>query len=145
MYVLAAGAVFFAATGPINWLLIFKLGMGLDGSALAFVACELIYIACLLALCALHNARRPPQERWWRGWSRDALRGWGPFLRLTLAATAMIVAGEEGGQARAGQGRAARPGAWCVLATRCSHFVPFRSVSFHPDPAFVKTGGCTTS
>lgn len=92
MYVLAAGAVFFAATGPINWLLIFKLGMGLDGSALAFVACELIYIACLLALCALHNARRPPQERWWRGWSRDALRGWGPFLRLTLAATAMIVA-----------------------------------------------------
>ena len=91
-YVLAAGAMFFTATVPINWLLIFRLGLGLDGSALSFVCLEVLYVLCLSALCSLHNSRRTPQERWWHGWSREALRGWGPFLRLSLAATAMIVA-----------------------------------------------------
>jgi MATE family multidrug resistance protein len=91
MYVLAAGTFFCAVTAPINWLLIFKLRLGLDGSALAFVALEAIYCMCLIGMCVLHNWRRPPAERWWGGWNRDALRGWGPFLRLSAAATAMVI------------------------------------------------------
>lgn len=39
---------------------------------------------------AAHNAARPAGQRWWAGWSADALRGWGPFLRLSLAALLMI-------------------------------------------------------
>jgi MATE family multidrug resistance protein len=92
MYVLAAGTVFCAVTAPLNWLLIFRLGWGLDGSAAAAVAAEAVYAAALAAACVLHNRRQPLGERWWAGWSRQALRDWGPFLRLSAAATAMIVA-----------------------------------------------------
>ena len=92
MYVLAAGTIFCAVTAPLNWLLIFRLDWGLDGSAAAAVAAEAVYAAALAAACVLHNRRQPPGERWWAGWSRQALRDWGPFLRLSAAATAMIVA-----------------------------------------------------
>lgn len=90
-HLLAAGAALFASTPALNWLLIFRLGLGLDGSALAAVACETVYVAALLAACWLHNAARPPERRWWGGWSCAALAsGWGRFLRLSLAATLMI-------------------------------------------------------
>ncbi|KAL4438174.1 hypothetical protein ABPG77_010535 [Micractinium sp. CCAP 211/92] len=91
-YVLAASATFFAATAPINHLLIFTLGWGLDGSAAAAVGSELVYACTLAAMCALHNARQAQGRRWWRGWQAAALADWGPFIRLSLAATAMIVA-----------------------------------------------------
>lgn len=53
---------------------------------------ELVYACALAALCALHNARQAQGRRWWRGWQAAALADWGPFIRLSLAATAMIVA-----------------------------------------------------
>lgn len=90
-HLLAAGAAFCASTPILNWLLIFRLGLGLDGSALAAVACEVVNVSVLAAACWAHNAARPPERRWWHGWSAAALaHGWGPFLRLSLAATLMI-------------------------------------------------------
>ena len=62
-YVMVAGAVFFAATGPINSLLIFQLGLGLDGSALAAVACDVVYLVALVMLAAYHNFSKPPHIR----------------------------------------------------------------------------------
>lgn len=91
-YVLAASATFFAATAPINHVLIFTLDWGLDGSAAAAVGSELVYTCALAAACALHNARQAPGDRWWHGWQAAALADWGPFIKLSLAATAMIVA-----------------------------------------------------
>ncbi|KAL4448503.1 hypothetical protein ABPG75_005722 [Micractinium tetrahymenae] len=91
-YVLAASATFFAATAPINHLLMFTLGWGLDGSAAAGVCSEVVYACALAAMCALHNRRQAPEERWWRGWQAAAMTDWGPFIKLSLAATAMIVA-----------------------------------------------------
>jgi hypothetical protein len=38
------------------------------------------------ALPPSHVACRP-----WQGWSRDALRGWGPILTLSLSSTLMVV------------------------------------------------------
>lgn len=121
---LAASAAFFAATAPINHLLIFTLGWGLDGSAAAAVGAELVYACALLAMCVAHNARQVPAERWWRGWQAAALAGWGPFARLSVAATAMIVADWWAGRAAArlpkclGRGRGSRQGwlgnAWGV-------------------------------
>lgn len=62
-YVMVAGMVFFAATAPINWLLIFKLGLGLDGSALAAVACDCVYLTTLVAFAVHHNRSKPPSQR----------------------------------------------------------------------------------
>jgi len=91
--VLAASAIFFVATAPINWLLIFWLDWGLDGSAAAAVACDAVYAAALVVLCALHNSRRPADERWWHGWQLGAaMTDWGPFLKLSAAATGMVMA-----------------------------------------------------
>ncbi len=64
MHALLAGVVFFAATAPINWLLIFKLGLGLDGSALAAVACDFTYLLALIALAVHQNLSRPSAMRW---------------------------------------------------------------------------------
>ena len=92
LYVLAGSVLYFAAAPPLNWLLVHRLGWGLDGSALAGVMCEGVYAVALCALCMLHNARQRPGERWWNGWSGQALRGWGPFLRLSASSTVMILA-----------------------------------------------------
>lgn len=50
-HVLAAGAALFAVTAPLNWLFVFRLGWGLDGSALAAVACESVYVLAMSAAC----------------------------------------------------------------------------------------------
>lgn len=50
-----------------------------------------MYVAALAAACALHNVRQPEGQRWWRGWSVDALRDWGPFAKLSVSSTLMIV------------------------------------------------------
>lgn len=42
-------------------------------------------------MCALHNARQPAAQRWWCGWSADALRDWAPFAKLSCSSTLMIV------------------------------------------------------
>ncbi|GAB4817451.1 hypothetical protein N2152v2_004497 [Parachlorella kessleri] len=90
-YVMVAGAVFFAATGPINSLLIFKLGLGLDGSALAAVACDVVYLVVLILLAAYHNLSKPPHIRPWQGWSWEAFLHWGPYLKVVVASIAMVV------------------------------------------------------
>lgn len=90
-YVMAAGCVYLAATAPINWLLIFKLGLGLDGSALAAVACDAVYLVALLVMAAHHNMTKAPASRPWQGFSACALRQWGPYLRLAAASTLMVV------------------------------------------------------
>ncbi|PRW44986.1 MATE efflux family [Chlorella sorokiniana] len=90
-HVLAASAVYCGVTAPINWALISWLGWGLDGSAAAAVTCEAVYVAVLAAACALHNAQQPAGQRWWHGWSGDALRDWGPFAKLSVSSTLMIV------------------------------------------------------
>lgn len=89
--VLAAAAVLCAATLPLNWLMVWTLDWGLDGSALAAVACELIYLAGLLAAAARHNACQPWDARPWQGLSCDALRGWRQHLKIAATGTIMLV------------------------------------------------------
>lgn len=90
-HVLAAAAVLCAITLPLNWLAVWTLKWGLDGSALAAVACEVVYFAALLAAAALFNARhRPPESRPWQGWSRDAFNGWRHHLKIAAAGTLML-------------------------------------------------------
>ena len=75
-----AGFVFFAATPLLHWLLIFRLGLGLDGSALAAVACDALYLLALAACVLHHNTAQPAGRKPWQGWSAEAWACWGPYV-----------------------------------------------------------------
>lgn len=52
-----------------NWLLIFKLGGGIDGAVMAMVACNAVMLALLTAFVAWHERQRlgTPKQTW-HGW-----------------------------------------------------------------------------
>ena len=91
MYVLASTCAMFAATPPLCWLLIFRLGWGLDGSAAAAVACEAVYLVAMLVAAAVHNAAQPPGERPWQSLQLGELfSGWLVFNKVALASLVML-------------------------------------------------------
>ena len=74
-----------------NWLLIYRFRFGLDGAALAMDASQATNLALLAGYSAFYHRRLAGSERQtWRGWSLEALRGWGGFLRLALPSTVMV-------------------------------------------------------
>jgi multidrug resistance protein, MATE family len=87
------GMVILIVCAPINaflsWLLTFKLGMGLDGASLA-VALSNDLRPVLLLLYTRYG--RKSAHKCWGGFSRLALKGWGPMLRLSLSGVAVTLA-----------------------------------------------------
>ncbi|EFN53551.1 hypothetical protein CHLNCDRAFT_58521 [Chlorella variabilis] len=81
-----------AALSPLyNWLLIVRLGLGLDGAALALLAVQLTSALLLGSYVVLRNAGlRGREDSPWHGWSLAALRGWGQYLGLALPSVVMI-------------------------------------------------------
>ncbi|KAI3433740.1 hypothetical protein D9Q98_003547 [Chlorella vulgaris] len=74
-----------------NWLLIFKLGGGIDGAVMAMVACNAVMLALLTAFVAWHERQRlgTPKQTW-HGWSRESFKGLGRYYRLALPSTMMV-------------------------------------------------------
>jgi len=83
-----------AAFCPLfNWLLIYKLELGLDGAAAAFFCSNLLY-ALLLVGCVAWRDRQligNPRQTW-PGWTWQAFRNWNQYLAYGLPAAAMICA-----------------------------------------------------
>ncbi|KAI0168944.1 MATE efflux family protein [Hypoxylon sp. FL1284] len=75
------------ANALLSWYLAFPLGMGLEGAALGAALTNDLRPVLLLAYVAT------PLGRWsrqcWAGFSRDALAGWGPMVRLSFAGFAV--------------------------------------------------------
>ncbi|KAM0309739.1 hypothetical protein ACHAPQ_012551, partial [Fusarium lateritium] len=77
---------------PVNvlfsWLFAFRLGMGLEGAALgAAVANTLrptLLLVCIFFKKSTHEC--------WPGFTRRALQGWGPMVRLSVAGSAVTLA-----------------------------------------------------
>ena len=75
----------------LNWLLIFRLGLGLDGAVWAMNICQLAMLAGLATYTAWHHRRLAGSEKQtWHGWSGEALQGWGTFLKLGVPSTVMV-------------------------------------------------------
>lgn len=73
-----------------NWLLITRMGLGLDGAALALVVVHGTYLAVLAGLTHRHHlATARTGKLTWHGWHADALRGWGPSFRLGVPSMLM--------------------------------------------------------
>ncbi|KUI60134.1 hypothetical protein VP1G_07371 [Cytospora mali] len=88
-----AGMVVLIICAPVNaalsWLLAFPLGMGLGGAALgAALSNNLRFFLLLLYIIS-------PWGRWshecWGGFSRDALRKWGPMVSLSIAGIGVLI------------------------------------------------------
>lgn len=89
-----AGLAILLVCAPVNaalsWLLAFPLGMGLEGAALgAALSNNLRFVLLLLYVVS-------PLGRWshgcWGGFSREALRRWGPMVSLSLAGVTATLA-----------------------------------------------------
>jgi hypothetical protein len=83
--------------------------MGLRGAAVSFVLCNAISTALLLGYTGARDwARRGAPGATWAGLSREALRGWGPYLALAVPALAAIAAEWCAGGGGGGGGRRGR-------------------------------------
>lgn len=73
----------------LSWLFAFHLDMGLDGAALgAALANDLRPV--LLLLFTMYGDKS--KHQCWAGFSRQALKGWGPMMRLSIAGSAVTLA-----------------------------------------------------
>lgn len=73
----------------LSWLFAFHLDMGLNGAALgAALANDLRPILLLIFTVYGDKAK----HQCWNGFTRSALRGWGPMIRLSLAGSAVTLA-----------------------------------------------------
>ncbi|GLC34912.1 hypothetical protein PLESTB_001177300 [Pleodorina starrii] len=79
------------ATAALNHVFMFSLGLGMQGAAVAYnllVALELLLLIGTMAW--LHMYGQAPGCRTWCGFSVQAFRGWGKYLRIALPSGAAI-------------------------------------------------------
>ncbi|EFN59041.1 hypothetical protein CHLNCDRAFT_19008 [Chlorella variabilis] len=89
--VTAVCSVALALSPLFNWLLIFKLGLGIDGAVAAMVANNATMLLLLVAYLVWHERRRiGTAEQTWHGWSRDCLQGLGTYYKLAVPSTLMV-------------------------------------------------------
>lgn len=82
-----------AVLSPVwNWLLIFKLGWGFQGAALAVIMSHVTNMTLMVSYAIFYRSwkLRGKPEQTWPGFSREALRGWGQYLQYGLPAAAMV-------------------------------------------------------
>ena len=89
-----AVTVIAALLAPLyNWLLVFRLRLGVLGAAYAYIASGATSTAAMLTYVVWRDvgmARRGAPNRTWHGLTREAWRGWGTYLSYGLPAAAMI-------------------------------------------------------
>jgi MATE family multidrug resistance protein len=91
---MAVSAAVLLASPLFFWLLVEKCQLGLDGAALAFIACQVTTLLGLLGYVMYRAWRlQGKREQTWGGWSGEAFQGWGEYCSYGLPAAAMI-AGE---------------------------------------------------
>jgi MATE family multidrug resistance protein len=76
-----------------NWILVVKWGEGLYGAAMAANLAQgvpfIVMVAWTMHREASMKAAASPEQTW-HGWSKEALSGWGEYLRLAGPSAAMV-------------------------------------------------------
>lgn len=65
-------------------------GWGLIGAAVAWDCVQATSLALMVACCVRHTRRQEPGRCTWPGWSGDALREWGAYIRMAWPSMIMI-------------------------------------------------------
>ncbi|KAG2447110.1 hypothetical protein HYH02_007858 [Chlamydomonas schloesseri] len=80
-----------ALTPLVNHVFMFRLQLGMVGAAVAYNVLQALELALLLGAAVwLHTCRQTPATHTWRGFSRQALAGWGDYLGIALPSAAAI-------------------------------------------------------
>ncbi|XP_008285983.1 multidrug and toxin extrusion protein 1-like [Stegastes partitus] len=80
------GAIANILNALINYLLLFRLDMGVAGSAAANAISQYVlavFLFVYICIRGLHKAT-------WGGWSMDCLQEWGPFVKLAIPSMLML-------------------------------------------------------
>lgn len=88
-----ASLIAMLAAPLFNWFLVSRLQWGLFGAAMAGNCAQATPCIALIAWTVRHEARLKLEnspEMTWHGWSREALQGWGTYLKLALPSAAMV-------------------------------------------------------
>ncbi|KAG2501547.1 hypothetical protein HYH03_000054 [Edaphochlamys debaryana] len=84
-------AAYTAAAPLVNHLCIYTAGWGMVGAAVAYNILQALELLLMLAAMAwMHLRRQTPATRTWGGFSGQALRGWGGYLKVALPSAAAI-------------------------------------------------------
>ncbi len=68
------------------------MDLGLAGAAVAWNAVQLTSLGLLTAYVARHTHLQDPARRTWPGWSLEAWRDWGVYVRVAAPSIVMICA-----------------------------------------------------
>lgn len=110
------------AAPALFWLLVARCGLGLDGAAIAFVACNAATLAGLVAFTvARAKAMEGDAKQTWGGFSAGAWQGWGEYLQYG-----------EGGARAGGGGAVLLVVSCCVCRPRRSEPQPTHRISPPP-------------
>jgi MATE family multidrug resistance protein len=86
------GMAVLVVCAPVNallsWLFAFRLNMGLEGAALGAAVADTL-LPNLLLLCIFY---KKSTHECWSSFTRRALQGWGPMVRLSVAGSAVTLA-----------------------------------------------------
>ncbi|KAF8060322.1 DTX16 [Scenedesmus sp. PABB004] len=72
------------------WLFVAKLGLGLLGAAVAWDAVQATSLGLMVCCCVLHTRAQEPGRCTWPGWTSEALRDWGTYVRMAIPSCVMI-------------------------------------------------------
>ncbi|KXZ53173.1 hypothetical protein GPECTOR_7g1065 [Gonium pectorale] len=87
----AVSLAYTALTPLVNHLFMFRLGLGMVGAAVAYNMLQALELLLLVAAMAwLHHFKQRPGAHTWRGFSSQALTGWGGYLKIALPSAAAI-------------------------------------------------------
>ncbi|KAL4855257.1 Protein DETOXIFICATION 1 [Chlorella vulgaris] len=77
-----------------NWLLIYKLGLGLNGAAYAMDAMQATLALLLAAYCVARDVLLSGSPvSTWHGFSRKAWQGWGQYCKFALPSVMVLMSG----------------------------------------------------
>ncbi|GBG82448.1 hypothetical protein CBR_g34825 [Chara braunii] len=74
---------------PLNYVLIFKAGLGYKGAAVATVITDTNFALLLVLVIWLRTPKEGPSR--WHGWSWECLKEWRPILKLGVPSCVSIV------------------------------------------------------
>ncbi|KAF6260291.1 mate-domain-containing protein [Scenedesmus sp. NREL 46B-D3] len=72
------------------WLFVARFGMGLLGAAIAWDAVQATSLALMVTCCVMHTRSQEPSKCTWPGWTMDAFRDWGMYIRMAVPSCVMI-------------------------------------------------------
>eukprot|EP00877_Chromochloris_zofingiensis_P011101 jgi/Chrzof1/6244/Cz17g17070.t1 len=72
------------------WYFVFRCGMGLMGAAVAWDLVQATSLFLMVCYSVYHTSCQEPARCTWGGWTTDAFRDWGVYIKMAIPSMIMI-------------------------------------------------------